>query len=149
MKTTNLMLAAVIIASSVSSHIVSKGAKKVSKKEYAALVAQCKAIAERILRENSFEPIKQQALSQFKTQTLPSITERFTAVPGGQRSSAFQAAINGSGEDFQRSLAVLETQHNQQLMNLINNTIASYLSTIGTPAAKQLLADLIAGKPVL
>lgn len=148
MKVTKLLFTAAIVASCISSHIVSKNTKKVSSKEYAALVIQCKAIATRILRENSFEPIKQQAISQLRTQTLPSIAERFAAIPGGQRSSAFQAAISGSGEDFQSSLTALETRHNLKTQGLIASTIASYLNTLGTPAARRLLADLIAGKPV-
>lgn len=61
-----------------------------------------------------FENISNEATHQYNTQTIPSIAERFAAVPGGQRSSAFQAALGGSGEDFQRSLAAMKEGFGQQ-----------------------------------
>lgn len=61
-----------------------------------------------------FENIANQAENQYNTQTIPSIAERFAAVPGGQRSSAFQAALGGSGEDFQRGLAAMKEGFGQQ-----------------------------------
>lgn len=61
-----------------------------------------------------FENIANQAEHQYNTQTVPGLAERFASVPGGQRSSAFQAALGGSGEDFQRSLAALKEGFGQQ-----------------------------------
>src|SRR5271154_2626387 len=40
-----------------------------------------------------FEPIAQKARTQFNTQTVPGLAERFTSLGGGQRSSAFQGAL--------------------------------------------------------
>src|SRR5579885_1669563 len=40
--------------------------------------------------EGSFEKTNQRAIKEFETKTIPSIAERFTAMGGGQRSSAFQ-----------------------------------------------------------
>ena len=60
-------------------------------------------------------PIAQQARHNFNTQTIPSIAERFTAMGGGQRSSAFQAALQNAGGDFDRSLASLDYQQAHQL----------------------------------
>lgn len=61
-----------------------------------------------------FENISDQARHQYNTQTIPGIAERFAAVPGGQRSSAFQAALGGSGEDLERGLAGMKEQFGQQ-----------------------------------
>src|SRR5277367_3365282 len=42
-----------------------------------------------------FQPIENQARSQFQTSTIPSIAERFTSMgSGGQRSSAFGSATD-------------------------------------------------------
>lgn len=60
-----------------------------------------------------FNPIEQQARTQFNTQTIPTLAERFTAMggQGGQRSSAFQSALGRAGSDLEQGLAALKAQY--------------------------------------
>ena len=58
-----------------------------------------------------FTPIRQQAESQFYSQKVPSLAERFTAMsPGAQRSSAFAGSLGGAGAELQQNLAAMESQ---------------------------------------
>lgn len=70
----------------------------------------------------NFAPIAQRARTQFQTQTIPSLAERFTAM-GGQNSSAFQGALGQAGAGLEENLAGLESQYglqqNSQLQNLL------------------------------
>lgn len=62
-------------------------------------------------------PIAQQARTQFQTQTIPGLAERFTSLGGGaQRSSAFQGAIGQAGSELEQGLAALEQQNALQLL---------------------------------
>lgn len=62
-----------------------------------------------------FEPMAQQARSQFQTQTLPSIAERFTAMgQGGQRSSDFAGALGQAGAGLEEGLASQQAQYGLQ-----------------------------------
>ncbi len=69
----------------------------------------------------SFAPIAQQARTQFNTQTIPSLAERFTAMGGGQNSSAFQGALGSAGAGLEQNLAAQGSQHNNQLMQLLGS----------------------------
>lgn len=60
---------------------------------------------------SSFAPIAQQARTNFSTQTIPSLAERFTAL-GGQNSSAFQGALGSAGANLEEGLAGLESKFN-------------------------------------
>lgn len=70
----------------------------------------------------NFEPIAQKARTQFQTQTIPSLAERFTAL-GGQNSSAFQGALGSAGAGLEEGLAAQGAQYglqqNAQLQNLM------------------------------
>jgi hypothetical protein len=73
-----------------------------------------------------FAPIAQQARTQFQTQTIPGLAERFTAMGGGQRSSAFQSALGRAGAGFEENLAGLQSKYglaqqgqNTQLLQLL------------------------------
>jgi len=61
-----------------------------------------------------FAPIAQQARNQFETQTIPSLAERFTALGGGQNSSAFQGALGNASADLESQLASLGSQFGMQ-----------------------------------
>ena len=53
-----------------------------------------------------FEPMAERARSQFQTQTIPSLAERFTSMgEGAQRSSGFQRALGGAGVDLEEAHA--------------------------------------------
>lgn len=69
----------------------------------------------------NFAPIANQQLERFYTNTIPSIAERFTAMGGGQRSSAFQGALANAGRFLGNDLAATQGQYNlQQQGNLLN-----------------------------
>lgn len=61
-----------------------------------------------------FGPIKEQAVSDFRTEGIPTLAERFTAMGGGQRSSAFEGALGSAEGGLRRDLASLESQYNLQ-----------------------------------
>jgi hypothetical protein len=58
----------------------------------------------------NFAPIAQQARTQFNTQTIPSLAERFTSL-GAQGSSAFQGALGAAGAGLEEGLAGLESKY--------------------------------------
>lgn len=62
--------------------------------------------------QGGFAPIAQRARSQFQSQTIPSLAERFTALGGGQNSSAFQGALGQAGAGLEEGLAGLESKYN-------------------------------------
>jgi len=71
-----------------------------------------------------FEPIAQQARSQFQTQTIPSLAERFTSFgQGGQRSSDFMGAAAGAGQDLEENLAAMGSQYSLQNRNLLQQLL--------------------------
>lgn len=73
-----------------------------------------------------FEPIAQQARTQFQTQTVPGIAERFTALgSGGQRSSAFTGALGQAGAGLEEGLASLQSQRGMDLLKLLLGTSLS------------------------
>lgn len=62
-----------------------------------------------------FEPIAQQARSQFQSQTVPTLAERFTSMgQGAQRSSAFQGALGEAGVGLEEGLAGQQAQFGLQ-----------------------------------
>lgn len=64
----------------------------------------------------NFEPIAQQARSQFQRETVPSIAERFSSMGtgGSQRSSAFSNSLASAGTGLEQSLAALRAQYGLQ-----------------------------------
>lgn len=72
-----------------------------------------------------FEPMAERARSQFQTQTIPSLAERFTSMgEGAQRSSGFQQALGGAGVDLEEMLASLGSQYALQ-------SVPAYSSLLG------------------
>ena len=69
----------------------------------------------------SFEPIEQRARQQFQTQTIPGLAERFTAMGGGQRSSAFQGALGQAGANLESDLAAQRQLFGQQQFGNLSN----------------------------
>ena len=71
-----------------------------------------------------FEPIAQQARSQFQTQTVPSLAERFTSFgQGGQRGSDFMGAMAGAGSELEESLAGMASQYGLQNRGLLQQLL--------------------------
>jgi hypothetical protein len=67
----------------------------------------------------SFQPIANKAITEFNTQTVPGLAERFTAL-GGQNSSAFQGALGQAGAGLQENLAAQGSQQINQLIQLLS-----------------------------
>jgi len=72
-----------------------------------------------------FAPIEQQARTQFSTQTVPSLAERFTAMGSGgsQRSSAFQGALGSAASGLESNLAGLRGQYNLAQLPFFQNLV--------------------------
>ncbi len=115
-------------------------AKEDNKKEYNQLILQCRNIRTRILRENNFEIIKQNALQQHQT-TIANLAHRFTAGTNG--SSSFASRLDNT-QQLSNSLAVLEAEHNLRINSLIIQTIVAFLIATNTKTASKLLSELIA-----
>jgi len=71
-----------------------------------------------------FAPIEQQARSQFQTKTIPGLAERFTALGGGQNSSAFQGALGSAASDLEQGLASLKSQYGLKQQGLLQNLLS-------------------------
>lgn len=63
--------------------------------------------------EFNFEPIEKQAMTQFNSQIIPSIAERFAGT-GARNSSAFQSALGQAGAGLAENLAALKAQYGFQ-----------------------------------
>lgn len=74
-----------------------------------------------------FAPIAQQARTQFNTETIPTLAERFTAMGNGQRSSAFEGALGKAGAGLEENLAALKSQYDY---NNFQNQQQHYLNRI-------------------
>lgn len=77
--------------------------------------------------QNAFAPIAQQRTNEFYSQTVPSLAERFTALGGGQNSSAFQGALGQAGAGLQTDLASMGAQFGQQQQQLDQNYLLNLL----------------------
>jgi len=78
---------------------------------------------------SGFEPIANQAKSQFYEDIIPSLAERFTSLGGGaQNSSAFQGALGKQGAALAEGLAALRSQYGLQQQGLTNQRLGTLLS---------------------
>lgn len=75
-----------------------------------------------------FEPIANKAREEFETYGIPSIANRFTAMPGGQRSSAFQGALGQARAGLDSNLAALRSQYGLQNRQLSGNLLSQALT---------------------
>ncbi len=98
------------------------------------------------LGTGTFEPIAQQARTQFAQRTVPSIAERFTGM-GGQGSSAFGQQLGAAGAGLEESLAAMGQQFNQQergqLMSLLGLGMQPTEHTFMTPQQPGFLLNLL------
>lgn len=74
-----------------------------------------------------FAPLAQQARTQFNTETVPTLAERFTAMGNGQRSSAFESSLGRAGAGLEENLAALKAQYDY---NNFQNQQQHYLNRI-------------------
>lgn len=98
-----------------------------------------------------FNPIANQQLEQFYTQTIPSLAERFTAMGNGQRSSAFQGALGNAGRFLGNDLAAQRAQFGLQqqglnqslLQNLVGLGLSPQFETAINPGNGGLIPGLV------
>lgn len=62
--------------------------------------------------------LEQRYKSLFERETVPDLAERFTAMGGGQRSSAFEESLRRGGMDMSERLAGLKHQGGMQALGL-------------------------------
>lgn len=85
----------------------------------------------------NFEPIANRARTQFQTQTIPGIAERFTSLgQGAQRSSGFQGALGQAGSELEQGLAALGSQYGLQKQGLEQQLLSLLLGTSLSPEAE-------------
>ena len=78
-----------------------------------------------------FGPLAQQARTQFRTQTVPGLAERFTSMGGGgQRSSAFQGALGRAGAGLEENLAGTQSQIGLQQQGMEQQRLQGLLSAL-------------------
>lgn len=102
-----------------------------------------------------FSPIERQARTQFQTNTIPSIAERFTAMGSGPGSSNFIGRLGAAGAGLEQSLASLRSnlglqQQGQQqnfLSNLLSLGLQPQTDTLHSPEQPGFLQS--AGVPIL
>lgn len=76
----------------------------------------------------SFDPIAQQARTQFGQQTVPSIAERFSGLgAGAQRSSAFGQTLGQAGAGLEGQLAAQGAQFGMQGQGMEDQLLQSLL----------------------
>ena len=100
--------------------------------------------------QEGFEPMAQQARSQFQSQTVPSLAERFTAMgQGGQRSSAFQGALGEAGAGLEEGLASQGSQYGLQrqgqLQQLLGMGLTPQFDTFRNAPTQGLVGNMAAG----
>ena len=90
----------------------------------------------------NFEPIAQQARTQFNTQTVPGLAERFTSLgSGAQRSSAFQGALGQAGAGLEEGLGALRSQYGLQQQGLNQNLLQLLLGHSLSPEADTIINE--------
>lgn len=89
-----------------------------------------------------YAPLAQQARTQFQTQTIPGLAERFTAFQGGQggqRSSAFQGALGSAGAGLEQGLASDATRFGLQRQGQQQNLLQMLLGLGGQQSFQNLV----------
>jgi len=90
-------------------------------KQFQLQTPEQQAVLDQLLQQGSegfgTDKIEALARKRFSEETIPSLAERFTAMGGGQRSSAFQSALGRAGSDLESQMGALGQQGAlQQLM---------------------------------
>jgi len=70
------------------------------------------------MQNTDFGNIENLARTNFQTQTVPSLAERFTSMGNGQRSSGFQDALGRAGAGLEQNLAGMRSQFGMQQLNM-------------------------------
>ena len=76
-----------------------------------------------------FQPIADEARSNFYSETVPTLAERFSGMgAGGQGSSDFRGAIGAAGTGLDKALASLKQQYGMQQQGMNQNLLSILLS---------------------
>lgn len=67
----------------------------------------------------SFDPIRQKAETQFRTETIPSIAQRFAGMGDTRNSSAFQSALGRASSGLHENLSAMESEYNRGMAPLL------------------------------
>jgi hypothetical protein len=76
----------------------------------------------------NFEPIAQQARTQFNTQTIPSLAQRFTGLGQSRAGSDYMHALGSAGAGLEQNLASLGAQYGFQNQGRQQQLLMSLLS---------------------
>jgi len=84
--------------------------------------------------QSNFAPIAQQARTQFQTQTLPLLAERFTSLGSNKRSSGLEGLALQGAQGLEEGLAALQSKHNLAAGGLNNQLLGLLLSLATQPS---------------
>lgn len=98
----------------------------------------------------NFEPLEQQAMTQFQSEIIPSIAERFAGT-GARNSSAFQSALGQAGSGLAQNLAALKAQYGyqsslnrqQNALNMLGMGLRPSFENVFRPETQGLFGGLI------
>ena len=82
----------------------------------------------------NFEPIAQQARSQFQSQTIPMLAERFASLGSNKRSSGFEGQLGSAASGLEEGLAGLQSKHNLAAGSLQNQLLSLLLGFASQPS---------------
>lgn len=99
-----------------------------------------------------FEPIAQQARTQFQQQTIPSLAERFGSLGSNALSSpAFATQMGQAGSNFEQGLAALQSQYGMQqqsnLMRLLGLGLQPQFENVTLPGQEGLQQQILRALP--
>jgi len=83
--------------------------------------------------------------SQFERDTVPGLAERFTAMGGGQRSSAFEESLRRGGLDLAEQLAGMRSQMGMQKLGMGLQPQFDNMMIPGDPGSQGLLGGILGG----
>lgn len=121
-----------------------KQTTNVNQAEYDALLAQCRAMRNEIIRlaNEEIKAMRQRAITIFEEQTAPMIRERINAL-GGAQGPAPKQQVDRARAELENNLAIMSANITAQIPQRIVSSISTYLRSIGTPTALQLLSNII------
>jgi len=95
-----------------------------------------------------FEPIANQARTQFQQQTLPSIMERFQSLGNNAMSSgALKTELGQAGANLEGGLAALQSQYGMQnrnqMLNMLGLGLTPQLESYATQGQEGLLQQIL------
>jgi hypothetical protein len=121
-----------------------KQSTNVNQDEYNALLAQCRSMRDEIIRlaNEEIKVMRQRAITIFEEQTAPMIRERINAM-GGSLSPAPKQQVDRARAELENNLAIMSANITAQVSQRIVSSISTYLRSIGTPTALQLLSNIL------